>query len=290
MPERAAEIRIRCASVESAGRPNPGWASACGGCPVSLRPTLTLYIVWAVVILGEILLLTILVVRRRDRTFPVFTGYSLLLVVKSLVLLYCSFHDDHDGYFYAFYATSLVESVVVLAVIAEVFNKVFAPKRLLTREICFKIKAAYVIVLLTFVSLSMSNLYAHPVQVMRLARFTDRVTTFILFGSFALLCALSRYLMISWRKHAFGIGAGFIITLSINAVCTALLSWVSWGAASQIRYVRMSGFLVALLIWSSYFWKNEPELLPVSKEIVVDVLRTLRMIDRSIANRNTVHS
>lgn len=235
---------------------------------MTLQPTPALYFVWFVAILGKALLLAVLIRRKRFTAFPVFFAYAVMLVTKSLILLWYSFHDEHGAYFYAYYPLSILESVLTLAVLFEVFDKVFGRKRIIRAGLMRGFVVAYGFTAVVAVSLSAINIHAYPLRVMALANFAERLAVFVSFAGFAATAFFSVYLKIPWRPHVYGIAAGFLLSLSVNAVFTAVLASQRRATVEVLRYIPMIGFILAEIAWIRYLTPDEPELIPVSPEIV----------------------
>lgn len=244
--------------------------------------------------LGRALLVAVLVGRKRYAAFPLFSSYAVMLVIKSLVLFWYSFHDEQGDYFYAYYQFSILESLWMIAVAWEVFDKVFSKSRMRRAGLLRGFFVAYGFTAGVALGLATANIHAHPVRVMAYANGLERAATFVAFGTFAATAFFSTYLKLPWRPHAFGIGAGFLLTLSVDSVFAAVLASQLCATVEVLRYVPMFGFLLAEIAWIQYLRRDEPELRSVGWETIRELRAFLARAeiprpDQKFAKSNTVN-
>lgn len=242
------------------------------------------YAVWVLSILSEGWLFALLIGRRRARKFPCFSLFIGYCLVRSLVLFALACYQRSETYFYVYYAGILFEAAIMASVCGEVTKKVFHPwysiplssKRLFTYTF---------VVFLLFSCVAVGLAPDHPVAVMALGRGIERGITIITFGWFSCLALLSTYLRLPWRRHSYGIGAGFILNLSVQSVTLTMISGYGWVVGSALRYVLMFGFLLAEIAWLTYFWNPEPDLRIVTKTELERVAGFLEKFDSVLKQR-----
>ncbi|MGH9557053.1 MAG: hypothetical protein ACRD2Y_14645, partial [Terriglobales bacterium] len=83
------------------------------------------YAVWFTVILLQASLVPILFQSGNHRAFPAFTGYASFCLVRSVLLLAAS--SSIDAYFHLYWIGQLVEVMLALLVVRELFARVMRP-------------------------------------------------------------------------------------------------------------------------------------------------------------------
>jgi hypothetical protein len=91
--------------------------------------------VWAASLYGQILLLLVLLIRRRAKSFPVFTIYIFWSIAKTIVLYLVFDHLSHRAYFYSYWDFGIVDEVIQLLVFYELAVHVFCPTGVWARDV-----------------------------------------------------------------------------------------------------------------------------------------------------------
>lgn len=208
--------------------------------------------------------------RRLYREFPCFFAYVLYEVAQN-ILMYALFKIKVSGnqYAYAFAATMLLSIALRFGVIDEVSKNLFRESRFL------KVAARRSLQGITGLLLGMGVLLAVlapgntrswwfagvPVVV--------RGAAMVQTGLLLSLLLLSRFLGLSWRRHAFGITLGLGIMTSVDLATYALSAeFVSWGWTRFLNLIITGTYFVCVSIWTRYLLLRE--LKPVSLTVVPD--------------------
>lgn len=222
-----------------------------------------LWAVWGVSIALNISLLFTLLIKRRYQSYPAFSLYISFLVLKSMVLLTAALTDSPYFYFYGYYYGIVLEAAFLACVAFEISVSVFVTLRAIPKGVRVKFCCGlFFLVVIVLLSIFLSDRY--PDRLMAIGRTVERGVASLSFGWFALLAFLSTYLRIPWRKHAFGIGAGFLVNLSVQAVGHTVFAGARFGLGQYLQMLLMLGFISSQLVWISYLWHPEPERIPIS--------------------------
>jgi hypothetical protein len=218
-----------------------------------------LYTVWVLSICLECVIFAILLLQ--FNAHPVFRSYMGFCVARSLLLFWASFGWPWT-YWYAYWTCSIVEGLILLAVVGELAHRVFRRLRVIPGKVLIQFFALAAIVLGLSIVASLRTPEA-PMRIMAIGRAIERTVNLVLFCGLALMIALSDYLGLRWRRHAYGIAVGLVVNLSLSTVAQVIYSPFLMGPAAVLRYFQMAGFFIAEIVWIQYLRKPEPEVSPV---------------------------
>jgi hypothetical protein len=219
------------------------------------------------VLLG--VLVAVICKRRLYREFPCFLAYVFYRIAEFMVLftLYCFALRSVAGvtaytYAYAWRATMPFNIALRFGVIDEICKELFRESQSL------KVAARRLLLCVTGLLLGVGVLLAvyapGDMSVRWLAGMLDvnRVAAIVQSGLLLSLLLFSRFLGVTWRRHAFGIALGLAVLTSTNLAIYALRAeFTSTAAANFLNLLLMGADLVSVSIWIGYLWAPEPALL-----------------------------
>jgi hypothetical protein len=198
----------------------------------------------------QLLLSYVLVRQKVYRVFPWFFAYTLFSIVAAIARF--AFKNYETPYFYLYWGTDAVQSVLGGIVMYEVCRGVF---RNLGRNWWARI--VFPVLLLIAVALTLARTGAQlpgaEGTLMTWVVKAELGLRFLQVLLFLLLFALVTFVGVRWRQHHFGISAGYGIYAAVNLFTTTKYYESGtkftflWGWISVITYT------VAVLIWLWYF-------------------------------------
>ena len=209
-------------------------------------------------------LAVILYARRLYREFPAFFAYVLYEVAEFILLL--AFNTRAKGdYTYAYGATLMFSIALRFGVIDEI-------SRNLLRECQFlKVAARRSLECATVLLIAVSVLLAVYAPGHNNARWSagifvvNRGAAMVQCGMLLFLLLVSRFLGLSWRRHAFGIALGLGILTSFDIADFALRAEFTSKASVRVLNLLITGsYLICVLIWTAYSLAPEPAPAPVA--------------------------
>jgi hypothetical protein len=93
------------------------------------------FLFWAVGFGEHLLLLLVLGFRHRFRTFPMFTAFILSNVVRTVALYIVSLYGTKANYFYLFWSLGILDTLLQLSVVYEMYSLTFRPLGLWARDL-----------------------------------------------------------------------------------------------------------------------------------------------------------
>jgi len=221
-------------------------------------------LLWALGFIGHLVLLSVLVLRRRARSFPAFTGLISLSICRTVVLFFTLRLGTAESYFYTYWTLAIVDVGLQLAIAYELASKVFRPLGPWAPDVSRSflwIAAASV----AFAA-GMTWLAAPPTRTLRMAIVIrgDFFASALMSEIFVAMVALSVTLGLPWRTHVARIAQGLGVYSLYGIFTAAAQSYFGSGGLTHGTYTLLSRLEGALYLGCIAFWsvtlaRKEPE-------------------------------
>jgi hypothetical protein len=228
---------------------------------------------WAANFLGEAVLFSILICRRRWKEFPVFTaliGYeAAILAALYLIYLYCS----QVWYTRVYWTYALLDFLLQLGVIWEIARIVLRPTGTWVRDARkqFILWGAAGILL----AAALPWLVTPPATTL-LGRLQVRgflFTSLVICELIAVVTRTSKSLGLGWRNHVMALGNGWTAWAVVAILVDGLHTFPGMQRYfTVLEHVKMFAYLAALGYWSVQFWLEEPARQPISPQLRAYIL------------------
>ncbi len=203
-------------------------------------------------------ILYLLIHRRLVRELPFFAAYTALQVVLVPFFDVAYGRISYATYFYLYWSIETPTILLGLLIIREIFLVVFQAYQG-ARKLAGWIFSAAGIVLLTLTIVLAMHGPARPEQRIVLAILTlQRSLRFLQVGLLVTLFVLLKYLKLTWRHYAFGIGLGFGIFAIVNLAMYAVRLYLGAASSGFIAFVPPVGYFLTVLLWLAYFLQKSP--------------------------------
>jgi hypothetical protein len=208
------------------------------------------------------ILLAVLVVRRRVSSFPVFTAFISVNIVKTVILYFTFRLGSANQYFYTYWTLAILDLFLQLAVAYELARQVFRPLGAWAPDVRRGFAAILGVGLRIAVALTW--LASPPTRTLRLGivirgNFFDSV---IMSEIFFAMVVLSVTLGLPWRTHVARLAQGFGIYALFGIFSDAALSHFGsarGGATFQlVSQLEIDLYLLCLAYWIVTLTLKEP--------------------------------
>ena len=205
--------------------------------------------VWIGSIVLQVLLAVVVLTKRTWRSYPAFSAYVFFSVLETAV----NSVVNHRGmvYFYTFWACEAIGIVLGLAVVREVFTKLFSPHPALRKLATVTFRVAVV----ALVVLACAVFYAESGNALGFARgimLGQEAARIVELGVIMFLFLSSSAFGLHWRQHEFGIALGLGTCAAVELFNVTLMTHVSREAAQIFSLMRSLSFNLSLVIWLGY--------------------------------------
>jgi hypothetical protein len=194
------------------------------------------YIVWVLLLAAELGLLAAVLRRQAWRRVPVFTGYLLLKILRSVGLLVVGLTQSYSVYFYCYWTATAVTSLAVFPLLWEIFDfSVISFRRCL-----FVMMGAGLWVLAAD-----PTVLADPL--MTVIRTLERFTWIVVIGIFVWAVTLET----AGNREKYGIGLGLVVFSTGYLLKSTLATHVGADFLGLVTRIPHAFYPICLCIW---FW------------------------------------
>jgi hypothetical protein len=215
------------------------------------------YLLWVLVIVAELALWAGAIRRQLASDFPRFVLLLGFVCSRSLMLVFINFLFSLGPYFYAYYWSTAIESLLLILVTAEIFKLVFEPVSALPPSAISRMAGAIVVIAAVAVTVATwppsKNFDLTFSVVYRVRTAVDIVICF----SCWLLAIYSRLLGLRWRSRLADIMSGFLFYLTIQSF-THMLLWIIPDKTAVLSRIESAAYLGGLCFWFAALRQQEP--------------------------------
>jgi len=219
-------------------------------------------LLWAAGFAEQIVLLTILILLRRARTFPIFTALVAFSFSETVILSLVYTHASHHAYYGTYWLLAVADAALQLGLVYEIASHVFAPLGRWApdvRQSFLRLTSASIVI-----AAALATLCA-PVKVYPLERIIVRGSLFssvLMTELFVGLVVLSSMAGLPWMTHVARIAQGAGAYAFISVLSDTCSTWLRWGRNATEMHVltqaRIVTYLVALAYWIVTLWQEAP--------------------------------
>ena len=210
----------------------------------------------------QVLIIATMVWRRLFPSARYFFAY-IVWQTFSVACLYIIMHKFRHEYMYAWWINNGIDIVLDMAILIEIFNRIFAPYqgiRGIARMIF--IGAATVFAATSATSFFFSHA-EYSVPILTFLMVADRGVRILQLGLILTLFAITRYLHLRWKNYLFGIALGFgFYAVTALAVLVVRMTY-GQPVMTVTNLLEGTGYCVAVLIWATYVLQPEAATVPI---------------------------
>jgi hypothetical protein len=207
----------------------------------------TMHGLWLANLGLQTLLLAVLSGNGRWKQFPVFTGYIAFNLLEATVAYF--FQHNRSVYLYVYMVGETVSVVLGVALVYEIFGRLFLPHPALRglAKMIFRV----VVVLLAVLAVTVYARSSHSSQLAMALLVVEEGARILEVGLIMFLFICSSVFGLHWRQPVFGIALGLGIYVAVKLAVVTLLPHVG-SAAGPLTLAGMLCFDLCLLIWLGY--------------------------------------
>lgn len=241
---------------------------------------------WAAGFGAHLTLLCVLLIRCRFRVFPVFTAFILSNIGRTVALYFVELHGSQASYFYAFWSLGILDTILQLAVVYEMYSHTFRPLGAWARDIRGALSWLVALTLavatgLTWLAAPHARLWMQIVVIK--GNFFSSVCMSELFVG---MIALSVRTGLPWKTHVARISQGLGAYSIIDVLIETGHSYFGVGRNTQIyttlSHFRMSVYLVCVAYWIVMLWRNAPEARELPESLRSQLIRLQNVVDSDL--------
>lgn len=212
--------------------------------------------IWTLNALLQWVLVAVVFGRNRWREHAAFAVYIAYCACKTSLLMWLNIYH-RASYLYVNWGMRLVSLPLMIAVLLEVFAKVFRPYSTLPKGAMLKFKIAFGVLVLLTACAAFYFPGAEHRSLWSAVLLANRSASIIFCGAFAFTAIASYYFGIPWQTRTYGIGAGFLLFMSVDLFTSSLMTAYGIMTVKSLSTVSMMSYGLALITWLTYFMKPD---------------------------------
>lgn len=230
---------------------------------------------WVLSFAEHCVLLAVLLYRHRARTFPVFTAFVLMNVLRTIVLYFTFRFGSPHAYFYTYWTLAIVDVALQCTIIYELATHVFQPLGVWAPDVRRSFVALIGVSLLF--ALALTWLAAPATRTLRSAIVIrgDLFSSALMSELFVAMIALSVTLGLPWRTHVARLAQGFGIYSLYGILTDAGHSYFGNATYQVLSRLQIGLYVIVLGYWIVTLTMKEPEPRRIPAELH-DELRSLQ--------------
>lgn len=185
--------------------------------------------------------------------YPAFFVYTAFHVALFFVE-FPSHYFSYPVYFYVYWVSNGISSVLALLVLQELFKKLVSPCEPLQKRALLIFRMSVVtICLIALYLVRLQHLQLNDDRLLETLVAMQQAVGMVVFGLIVFLGLFRRVLGLGWRNTEVGIALGFSIYAAATMTSAIVYSWVGHHGRWVITFVMQLSYLLATVVWAYYF-------------------------------------
>ncbi len=220
-------------------------------------------VLWASGFIGNLGLLAVLLLKRRVRSFPIFTCWTLYQVIETIALFLTGKGGSSHAYFLAYWSFAVGDYIGQIAVIIEIAHDVLRPTGTWVADARkgFILWSAVGAIVAGGLATAMSPSGRSGLQLWstRSSLFTSLLTCEV----YLAMVTAANKLGLQWRNHVMTLGEGLTFWATIALVVDVIRYGTTWQSYSrELGILRSAAYVATTVFWSITFALPAPARAP----------------------------
>ena len=198
--------------------------------------------IWIVLLAGQVVLCLSIFKKGLFRKMPWFSLYACSSTAESVLLLTVAFVGSYATYYYVFYVTSHLISMMAFATLIECGRRVLPGLNLPEKEKAFGLLFLALAALIAFIAL-------WPLRSLTNEKRIELGAYLGIAVSFIFIAAYSRYLRLSWSRLLAGVCSSLGFLYLVQGTAKAMIGHYPSALVLQVRQLSQIANIVAVLAW-----------------------------------------
>lgn len=198
--------------------------------------------IWIILIVSRGVLCFCVLKRHLFRRLPLFSSYIFASSIESVALLAIAFLASYAVYYYVFYVTTHLISVMAFLTLIECARRVLPGLRLPQRERAIGLLFAALTAVVAFAALWPLRSLVNEKRI-EVAAYLAIAVTFIFVAGY------SRYLGLYWSRLIAGISSGLGLLYLVQGVTKAIMAHYPFAVVLFVRQISQIANVLAVIAW-----------------------------------------
>jgi hypothetical protein len=241
---------------------------------------------WAASFLGHVILLFVLFIRRRARTFPLFTTFISANILRTISLYLIARFGTKAAYFYTYWYLAIFDVGLQLSVAYELASGIFRPLGIWAKDV--RRSFVWLGSLSVAVAGALAWLASPPTRFwMQSVMIKGNLFSAALMSElFVGMVALSITVGLPWKTHATRIAQGLGVYSIVDVLVEAAHGYFGLGrdtrAYDALSHVRIAIYIACIIYWIVMLWREAPRTRELPEQVHIDLLALQETIDHHL--------
>jgi len=231
---------------------------------------------WAAGFAEHIVLLAVLCIRRRVTSFPFFTAWIAINILRTIALYVIWRFGTKSTYFYSYWDLAILDTALQFCVVYELASRTFRPLGVWAKDV----RRSFIVLgsLSIAIAAALAWLASPPARLWMQAVILrgNLFSAALMSELFAGMVALSVTAGLPWKTHVANIAQGLGIYSIIDVLIEAAHSYLGLGRDSRafddLSHARIAVYLACTLYWIIMLWREAPNSRKLPAQIHRDLL------------------
>jgi len=211
----------------------------------------------------QVLVAVTLYVRALHRKVRYFYAYVIWQTI-AVTVMYAMLHLlPYKYFFYSYWGNNVVNLCLGLAIIAEVFHRIFEPYESIRHFARLVLRWSALLLTVIGAILTLYRQVAFTEPLLTVFMVAERSVRIVQLGLILCLFALSRYLHLRWKNYIFGVSLGFGFYALVVLAGLTVRMFYGRPIAQIENILQGTAYCIALMIWSYYVLQPDVVKIPI---------------------------
>jgi hypothetical protein len=243
-------------------------------------------LLWATSFFGHITLLFVLIVRRRVKSFPLFTTFICANILRTVSLYLIARFGTKATYFYTYWYLAIFDVALQFCVTYELASGIFRPLGMWAKDV--RRSFVWLGSLSMAVAVALAWLASPPTRFwMQSVMIKGNLFSAVLMSElFVGMIALSVTVGLPWKTHITRIAQGLGVYSIIDVLVEAAHSYFGLGrdtrAYDALSHMRIVVYLACTTYWIIMLWREAPQARELPDQMHKDLLALQETVDNQL--------
>jgi hypothetical protein len=237
-------------------------------------------VLWALGVVGELLLIGVIFFRSLQRIFPIFTAYLFWVLISDPILLFVISHPGtRSHYTQVYFAFSIVQFILELSILIEIGANVVRPAKGSLPKTALWVLAVLIVLIGIGGFFFATNLNAATLTHPRTLFVADCTMAILRLVTFLIIAGFAQVLGLGWKNHVLQLASGLAFYAVVTLIAAIARGHLRGGPTFEEQYRHLTelgilGYLCALYYWCFVFVRKEAprkEFSPQMAQLLVSI-------------------
>lgn len=229
--------------------------------------TTTQTLIWATSVASMAIVLMAMLLRRQFRMYPVFGSFVIYELVSGFIVRWYYLNLDKNHYWFVYWSNQLVEGILSLFVLQELFRVVLRPYSCFRSTSRNLFRDGAIVLIPIALWMGYATPHASLAEVTNSLVSFERSLSFVELSLVLLLFLFCSLFALHWRPYSLGIALGIGLWSCVELLASSYRVHLGYSVTDAYQWAAPLAFDVGGVIWAFWLVRRE-ENLPESEALL----------------------